>query len=134
MACGIVHFEIHADDLQRARAFYGTVFGWTFDKAPMEMEYWLIRTARSEGPDGGTVGVDGGLLAKGGRDGGEGASPNAFVCTIEVEDIDATLQQAAASGASVQMPKDLLQGVGWLSYLKDPEGNTFGVLQPQRSA
>ncbi len=134
MAGGVVHFEIHARDIARARAFYGDAFGWTFEEMGGPLDYWLIRTGRSQAPDGSPVGIDGGLLAKGGADGGEGASPNAFVCTIEVQDIDATLDQVLAAGAAVQMPKDLMPGVGWLCYLKDPEGNIFGVLQPERSA
>ena len=129
--CAVVHFEIHARDLDRARAFYEEAFGWTFQSMGGPMEYWLIRTGRSEGPNG-PVGIDGGLLRDGGRDAGEGAGPNAFVCTIEVPDIDATLAKVLAAGATVQMPKDLMQGVGWLCYLKDPEGNIFGVLQPER--
>ncbi len=133
MAAGLVHFEIHANDIDRARSFYEDAFGWTFERVGGELEYWLIRTGRSQAPDGSPVGIDGGLLTKGGRDGGEGASPNAFVCTIEVQDIDATLEQVLAAGARVQMPKDLMPGVGWLCYLKDPEGNIFGVLQPERN-
>ncbi len=127
----VVHFEIHARDLDRARAFYEEAFGWTFQRMDAPTEYWLIRTGRSEGPNG-ALGIDGGLLSNGGRDPGEGAGPNAFVCTIEVPDIDATLESVLAAGATVQMPKELMQGVGWLCYLKDPEGNIFGVLQPQR--
>ena len=132
-AAGVVHFEIHADDLDRARAFYQDAFGWTFESIGGPMEYWLIRTGRAQAPDGRQVGIDGGLLKKGGRDGGDGACPNAFVCTIEVQDIDATLQTVMAAGATVQKPKDLMPGVGWLCYLKDPEGNIFGMLQPERA-
>jgi len=129
--CAVVHFEIHARDLDRARAFYEQAFGWTFQSMGGPIEYWLIRTGRSEGPNG-PVGIDGGVLRNGGRDAGEGAGPNAFVCTIEVPDIDATLEKVLAAGATVQMPKELMQGVGWLCYLKDPEGNVFGVMQPER--
>lgn len=132
MAAGIVHFEIHANDLERAKQFYGDLFAWGFEKMGGPMEYWLIRTGRTPGRDGEQIGIDGGLLAKGGRDGGEGASPNAFVCTIQVEDIDATLEQAVKAGATIQMPKDKIPGVGWLCYLKDTEGNIFGVLQPEQ--
>ena len=131
MPAGIVHFEIHANDIERAKRFYGDLFDWTCTEANVGMEYWLITTGRSSGPNGERLGIDGGLLAKGGRDGGEGASPNAYVCTIGVEDIDATLEKATKAGAEIQMPKDRLPGVGWLCYLKDLEGNIFGVLQPE---
>jgi predicted enzyme related to lactoylglutathione lyase len=130
MPAAVVHFEIHADDTERARKFYEGLFDWSFQQMDGPTEYWLISTARTQRPDGTSLGIDGGLLKKGGRDGGEGASPNAFVCTIGVQDIDATLEQALAAGATVQMPKDQIPGVGWLAYLKDTEGNIFGVLQP----
>lgn len=130
MPAAIVHFEIHADDIERARKFYEELFDWSFERMESSAEYWLISTARTQRPDGTSLGIDGGLLAKGGRDGGEGASPNAFVCTIGVQDIDATLQQALGAGATMQMPKDQIPGVGWLAYLKDTEGNIFGLLQP----
>ena len=27
----IIHFEIHVDDMDRAKEFYGNVFGWKFE-------------------------------------------------------------------------------------------------------
>lgn len=131
MAAGVVHFEIHAHDIGRAKAFYMDVFDWGFEKVGGPMEYWLIRAGRTQGRDGTQIGIDGGLLAKGGKDGGVGVSPNAFVCTVQVEDIDVTLECATGAGAVIQMPKDKMPGVGWLCYLKDTEGNIFGVLQPE---
>ena len=39
----IVHFEIPADNTERARQFYGKLFGWIFDKAPSgDLLYWMI--------------------------------------------------------------------------------------------
>ena len=32
---GVVHFEIPADDLDRAKTFYGSVFGWQISTMPM---------------------------------------------------------------------------------------------------
>jgi len=133
MPAGLIHFEIHANDLDRARAFYGDLFGWEFAKAPGPMDYWLITAGRAEGRDGERVGLNGGLLRKGGKDAGDGASPNAYVCTMEIEDIDASLETATRSGGTIQVEKQAMPGVGMLAYLKDPEGNIFGLLQPERS-
>ncbi|PTT69571.1 glyoxalase [Arthrobacter sp. HMWF013] len=41
---GVVHFEVPADDEERARNFYSTVFGWDFQVLPPEMEYSLAMT------------------------------------------------------------------------------------------
>lgn len=132
MAGGLVHFEIHVNDMERARNFYTEVFDWKFRKVDMPIEYWLFQTGRTQMPDGSTAGIDGGMLKKSGKDGGEGASPNAFVCTVGVDDIDDTLEKAKKLGATTQMEKDKMPGIGWLSYLKDPEDNIFGVLQPEQ--
>ena len=42
-----VHFEIHADDPERAVEFYSAVLGWTFTKWEGPADYWLVTT----GPD-----------------------------------------------------------------------------------
>ncbi|MCX6616302.1 MAG: VOC family protein, partial [Acidobacteria bacterium] len=43
----VVHFEIAADNMERAAEFYEQVFGWKFQKWSGPQEYWLITT----GPD-----------------------------------------------------------------------------------
>jgi predicted enzyme related to lactoylglutathione lyase len=44
------YFEIQVDDLQRAIAFYKSVFGWTFARAEgMPIEYWRIEMEGSRG-------------------------------------------------------------------------------------
>lgn len=133
MASGLVHFEIHVNDTQRAMKFYGDLFGWSFEKADVGMEYWLIRTGRTLDRVGEKIGIDGGLMARNSAEGPEGASPNAFVCTVQVDNIDETIELAIASGAKTQVEKNNLPGVGWLCYFKDSEGNIFGVLQPEMS-
>ena len=71
-----IHFEIPADNPERAIQFYERVFGWTFSRWEGPMEYWVIRT----GPDG-EPGIDGGLMKK--RD---PAQP--CVNTVGVADLD----------------------------------------------
>ena len=117
-----VHFEIHATDPEAARTFYGALVGWTLEQFG-DMSYWLIRT-------GGGQGRDGGLLLRGTGAPEAGRSPNAFVVTFDVADCDATVASAVAAGAGVAMPADDMPGIGRLAYLVDPDGNTFGVLQP----
>ena len=51
----VVHFEIPADDVERAQKFYGELFGWKIEKftSPMPMDYWMIddrRQSRGNGP------------------------------------------------------------------------------------
>jgi hypothetical protein len=52
----IVWFEIPADDVERAKSFYGALFGWKIEKFPGPMEYWHIDTGGSDdAPDGGML-------------------------------------------------------------------------------
>ncbi len=123
----VVHFEIHADDPQRAIHFYSDLFGWQFKKWDGPMPYWLITT----GPDG--PGINGGLMQRqhplGGNDG-----VIAYVCTVDVDDLDRYFARGQKLGAAVALPKMPISGVGWLAYLRDTEGNIFGLMQADPSA
>jgi predicted enzyme related to lactoylglutathione lyase len=118
-----VHFEIHATQPQTLIDFYTNLFGWTFSKYPVG-EYWLINT----GPDS-QPGINGGLLPRPGPAPGPMASPNAFVLTIDVENLDVSLARALGSGAMLCVPKMAIPDIGWLAYVKDPDGNIFGMMQ-----
>ncbi len=124
-----VHFEIHASDPKRAIAFYSGLFGWEFTSWGGPMEYWTVKT----GPDG-TPGINGGLVRRRGDEPVDMAAVNAYVCTIDVPDIDGFIKKADSAKAPVAVPKMAIPGVGWLCYYKDTEGNIFGVMQADAAA
>ncbi|MCL4506180.1 MAG: VOC family protein [Chloroflexi bacterium] len=119
----ITHFEIHASQPQPLIDFYTAVLGWSFTKWDMG-EYWLIQTGPSEQP-----GINGGLLQRPSGGPSETQAVNAFVCTADVASLDETLSKAMALGASIALAKDHVPGVGWLAYIKDPDGNVIGLIQ-----
>lgn len=123
------HFEIHTDDPQRAINFYQSVFAWQFTKWDGPQEYWLIKTGEADSP-----GIDGGLLKRMGPPPTDGQAVNAYVCTIVSTALDEELSKALASGGSIAVPKMAIPGVGWLAYIKDTEGNIFGIMQDDPSA
>lgn len=127
----VVHFEIQADDVTRAREFYAAVFGWQFQDwtSVTGTEYWGITTGAGDEP-----GIDGGLLKRPAPapDGQQGT--NAFVCTVQVDDFDATASAIEQAGGQVALPKYALTGMAWQGYFLDPEGNTFGIHQPDTDA
>lgn len=125
----VVHFEIHADEPERAVRFYSDLFGWVFSKWDAPIPYWLISTGPNDQP-----GINGGLLRRPCARPAEEQGINAFVCTVQVEAIDAVLERAATLKAPLALPKMPIPGVGWLAYLKDTEGNVFGVTQPDPAA
>lgn len=79
-------------------------------------------------------GIDGGLIPRDGGAPDPGQPMNGFVVTVGVASCDETIQKALDAGASIVFPKAPVPQVGWLAYLTDPEGNRFGVLEPDGSA
>lgn len=124
-----IHFEIHADDPDRAITFYTGLFGWEFKKWDGPMPYWLVTT----GPDS-EPGINGGLMKRMGPPPGEANPVNAYVCTTNVTNLDASFEKALAAGATVALPKMPVPGIGWLAYVKDTEGNILGMMQHDPAA
>ena len=124
----VVRFEIHASQPQVLIDFYTAVLGWSFSKVE-SIGYWRIETGSSDGP-----GIDGGLVQRPVCAPGESQALNAFVCTAEVESLDETLAESLDLGAVVALPKMPVPGMGWLAYIKDPDGNVLGLLQPDAKA
>ena len=85
------------------------------------------------GPDE-EAGINGGLLFRRGPEPQERQAINAFVCTIEVDELDAYLEKAQKAGAQVDVPKMPVKGIGWIAYCKDTEGNLFGMIQNDPNA
>ena len=105
----VVHFEIEAEDPERAIAFYENVFGWKFQKWEGPFDYWLIET----GPEG-EPGINGGLgprpqgVTVSEEDAGRPAT--AFQCTLDVESVDDTTAAVREHGGSIVRPKSAVPG------------------------
>lgn len=118
----VIHFEIPADDPERAVGFYTKVFGWKIEKWDGPTEYWLVTTGAEPEP-----GIDGGL----GRRSEPGAGTEN---TIGVDSVDQAVEKVVAHGGKVLRPKSAVPGVGWLAYCEDTEGNRFGLMQDDPAA
>jgi predicted enzyme related to lactoylglutathione lyase len=120
-----IHFDFSADNPERAVAFYSDVFGWQFQKweGAGPMEYWLVTTGDSSEP-----GIDGGLSR---RQDGVGTG---LMNTISVPSLDEYLERVPSAGGTVAMPRMPIPGVGWWATFADPEGNHFGILEPDSQA
>lgn len=101
----VVHFEIHADNPERASAFYRSLFSWTITTWDGPMPYWLVVT----GPDG-TPGINGGIMQRmhpvSGNDG-----VIAYVCTVQVENLDKDVEKASRWELRLGFPKCLFLGL-----------------------
>ncbi len=125
----VVHFEIHASDPDRAVRFYTALFGWKITKWDGPTDYWLIDTGPAE-----QRGINGGLLRRHGPEPVEMQPVNAFVCTVDVPNVDEFVAKAQAAGGRIAVPKMPIPGIGWLAYVKDTEGNILGMMQTDAGA
>ena len=116
----VVHFEIHADDPERAVKFYSQAFGWKIDKWGPE-PYWLATTGEKGQP-----GIDGAIMPR--------QEKLATVNTVGVPSMGEAMKAVKAAGGKVLTPKMPIPGIGWNAYCLDTEGNTFGIYQDDPSA
>jgi len=130
----VVHFEIHADNVERAQKFYQEVFGWQMQQMGPELGNY-VTIATGPGMDNlaqlpNDPGINGGMLQRNAPKPQEGMSPMAYVCVIGVDNIDTYIEKAKSAGATEHMAKTEIPGVGFVAYFADTEGNLFGMIQP----
>ncbi len=127
----VVHFEIHAEDVSRAVAFYQAVFGWeTQDWSEFAgMPYFGVVTGPEDQP-----GINGAIMLRQGPNPTPGAPVAGAVITMGTDDFDATAARIEEAGGAVALPKAALTGMAWQGYFLDTEGNVFGVHQPDPTA
>lgn len=121
MSNTVQHFAINADDLDRARAFYERVFGWSF-QAWGPPGFLQIDSGDPQAP-----GIRGALQQR--REVVPGRPMHGFECTIAVDDIDAVAEAVTAAGGTIVMDKSVIAGVGTLLFFEDSEGNIAGAMQ-----
>ena len=118
----VVHFEIPADDLARAKDFYGSIFGWQLQDMP-DMDYTVVRTTEVDEQTQMPLApgaINGGMVQRS----EETPTP---VITIDVASIAETLKQVEAGGGRVVLPRTEIPDMGAYAYFADPEGNTVGL-------
>lgn len=120
----VTHFEIPADDTNRAQEFYKKLFGWKINQVP-EMPYWMVNTVETDEQhmpkEAGTI--NGGIFL---RERGQSISP---VIVISVSDIDGCLKNIEEAGGQVVLPKQEVGSFGYYARFEDTEGNLMGLWQ-----
>lgn len=125
----LVHFEIHADDLNRASKFYSEVFGWVIEPYPGMPDYFAVTTGNNT-----EAGINGGMIKRKGPPPQDGQPVNAFVCTMQIDNIDIYIEKIISAGGKIVVEKYALPGFAWLAYGKDTEGNIIGLYQEDKNA
>lgn len=117
-----IHFDLGADDPERAARFYRSVFGWKVEKWQGPSDYWLMTTGDEKEP-----GITGGVAAR--------IKPNDTTAVVlDVPSVDEYSEKVKLSGGEIREAKQAIPGVGYLAMCRDTEGNTFGIMQIDQSA
>ena len=130
----IVHFEIPADDVDRAKKFYSDLFGWKIEKVPdmntssnnntqltsaatgEPIEYWMITTT----DDKGNKAFSGGLMKR--------QMPEHRITNyINVSSVDEYKSKVEEAGGKVVAPKHVVPGMGYFALCLDTENNPFAI-------
>jgi predicted enzyme related to lactoylglutathione lyase len=118
----VKHFDVSADDPQRAMDFYSNVFGWKFKKWDGPFDYWLIMTGDEKDP-----GIDGGIAK---RD-----DPSAKIMNfIDVPSVDDISKSVTQHGGKIIQEKQAIPGIGYFVIIQDTEGNMYGLMQEDLNA
>jgi predicted enzyme related to lactoylglutathione lyase len=118
----VVHFDISADDPERAVKFYTDVFGWSVQKWDGPMDYWMVSTGPQDEP-----GIDGGIAKR-------KIPTETTTNTIDVTSVDEFSEKIIGAGGKIITPKMPIQGVGYFAVCLDTEGNPFGIMEADPEA
>jgi predicted enzyme related to lactoylglutathione lyase len=119
----VVWFEIPADDVGRAKKFYGALFGWKIEKfpGPTGKPYWHIDTG------GGDDTPDGGMM--------ERQSPQHGITNyINVASVNKAAAKVKKLGGKICMPKTAVPQMGYFVVCQDTENNMFALWEKSESA
>ena len=113
MAGELSFFELGVQDAKRGRAFYGALFGWSFEAGPGD-------GFAISGP------VPGGM-----HGGDPGASPYLF---FAVDDIDAAVEKVRELGGTLEEidvgdDPETVARFGRFKFCRDDQGSPFGLHQ-----
>src|SRR5688572_29337368 len=121
-APSIVWFEIPADNVERAKKFYGGLFGWKIEKFPAAVEdYWHIDTG------GGDDTPDGGLLPR--------MHPKQPITNyVTVASVDESSAKVEELGGKIMKPKRAVPHMGYFVICTDTENNEFALWECNENA
>lgn len=120
----VVHFEIPADDLDRAKKFYNETFGWELQDIPGGQPYTIVHTVavdENQMPKESGA-INGGLLPR-----AQSEVVKSPSLTIDVPSIDDYVKKVEAAGGKVVKAKVPVMDMGFVAYFQDPEGNVMGL-------
>jgi predicted enzyme related to lactoylglutathione lyase len=113
----LCHLEIPVKDKERAKAFYGEIFGWKFNEMP-EMNYTMFETP-------GKV-VNGGFFTPSEQ------QPDKVVNYLQVNSIEEATKKITRFGGKTLSPQIEVPGHGSFMHVLDSEGNHIAIWQASK--
>jgi predicted enzyme related to lactoylglutathione lyase len=117
----VIWFEIGGHDAESLRAFYGELFGWTYE-VDNPMDYASVDTGA------GGAGIPGGIWSAGDKMGVE--LGDYVTVAVGVPDIDTAVRRAEELGAKAVIARYAVPNGPTVAYLRDPEGHLFALVTP----
>lgn len=111
----VIHFEIPAEDPERAANFYKQVFKWEIQKWE-QGDYWLVSTGPEEEP-----GINGAIYPK--------EQGSVVRDVISVESYKEFSKKIESNGGKMLTEKMSIPGMGFYGLFQDTEGNVFGIIE-----
>lgn len=113
-------YELGTTDVDRAKAFYGTLFGWKANDVPMG-PMGVYTLLQHEGQDlAGMYKLEGPQF--------QGVPPF-WQAYVAVDNVDADSARAKSAGATLLMDPMDVPNVGRMAALQDPQGAMFSIYQ-----
>jgi uncharacterized protein len=112
----LVHFELPADDAERAKQFWSDLFGWSFREGTGPVEYHM---------------VDEDVEPTGAIYPSQAGEKDAIIY-FDTDDIDGSVERVNELGGSAE-DRQPIPGIGWYARCEDTEGNTFSLFQADES-
>lgn len=119
----VVHFEVPADDLERAKKFYQETFSWKLQQMGPDMGNYVLATTTESGERGPIKpgAINGGMAKRGA---GAITVPS---FSIDVPNIEKTVEKIKAGGGETVGEILVVGDMGRMVYFKDTEGNIMSL-------
>ena len=121
-AASIVWFEIPADNVERSKKFYGSLFGWTFARLPAAVsDYWHIDTGGKDATP------DGAIMPR--------MHPEQSITNyVSVPSVRDAVTKVEKLGGRLCKSKTAVPGMGYFAICEDTEGNSFALWEMNERA
>ncbi|MFV0307700.1 MAG: VOC family protein [Desertimonas sp.] len=113
--------ELLTRDVESAKAFYTSVFGWSYEDQPMSDGAYTVIAGGDNGGYGGVMSMPPELPDE---------VPNHWMVYFFVDDVDAVAARVTAAGGTIANGPFDVPGVGRIAVVHDDQNGSFSLMQP----